>query len=465
MSIQGHKKMQSACYIILIAILIVYFFTQVYYDILATYDHSLILLDCFFGGNPRSFYDAALTGAYRDIPANYLLPIYIIFSVWNLPSWLLSRLGGIDPFSVGCILWLKGLVVLFTVGCGYYVRKILQLLENKDVEFGVFLFFSSMMVAIPTFSVAQYDVISVFFVLWGIFRGVQEERISVKTALIFSFGIPLKFFALFPYAILLLLKEKRIIQIAKNLAIGMLVTIISIVPFLPSKGFHASAGPFSINKPASLLLKTIDGGLTGLSLFCACLFIVYIIAYAWEPGDKKDLIMRLIWLGTFFYLALFTFIHAQPYWIVLLAPFAIILAIQNNRNIQLSLILEIAMECGIIVAFACVDPGVYLYENGFASLLMKRVPVVSDLLGAPRFPNLANVSVIKGFEYGVSGIYTLFAVMGGALLVLNFPTAHPEAKRSGGKELEIGVKTGVCFVRVVCLAAYFLIAVAVYYFI
>lgn len=468
MSIEKQKKIQTACYGILIALLIIYFFTLFYTDIQITYYHSLTFLDCLFDGKPWAFYNATVADLCRGLPANYYLPMYIIFAIWNIPLWLLSRFGNVAPFSVGCLLWLKGLVVVFILGCCHFIRKILQLLDNKDVNFALFLFISSMLVVIPAIAVAQYDIISTFFVLWGIFRGAKEDRLSVKTVLIFSIAVPLKFFSLATFGIFLLLKEKRIIHIVKYLAIGMLGTVLSIVLSLHDAGFHSATKYFNNMMLNRLFDISIDGGISKIPLFFACTFVVCIIAYAWKPTGAKDLLWRMFWLGMFFYLSFFAFVPAYPYWVILLAPFAVLLAVQNSKNAKLSLILELVMEISIIAAQAITFSWVYLSSNAFALLLMKHVPVASDLLGISNFADLANkISNKFSFIQPLPLLFTLFAVAGGSLLWVSFPPTHPEEKQieGGNPEIKPEIKTGVYCIRTLCLLGYFVLSVAIVYFI
>lgn len=50
------------------------------------------------------------------------------------------------------------------------------------------MFASSLFFVLPVFAVAQYDIIAVFFILWGMKSYLTEEHISGKTILLFSDG-------------------------------------------------------------------------------------------------------------------------------------------------------------------------------------------------------------------------------------------------------------------------------------
>ena len=250
-----------------------------YGDILLTHDHSMTFLDCLFSGRVGSFYEVALHNEYYDIGAGYPLPIYVTFGIWDIPIWILRRLGLAGSMDAGSLLWVKLLLVLFLLGTTILLKRLLEVLDCKEPRFWLFMYLSSLLICLPALAIAQYDIFSVFFQLLGIYFCVKERKVSWRTLLSFSIAISLKYFALFVFVLLVLLMEKRIFHILWDMFCGMLLSLLSAVAYLGNTAYQQTSVSFSSSMFDKLFAVAFPGGLFDIPLFPACLFAAGISGY------------------------------------------------------------------------------------------------------------------------------------------------------------------------------------------
>lgn len=169
-----------------------------------------MLVDCLREGRLFDFYEVTMQNPVCGVEAFYFIPVYIVFAVWNLPAWIATRFMGVGIDNTFCMLWSKGIVVFFSILSMWMLYRILAKIKYEHLEYAVFLFASSLFLFVPALAISQYDVIHIFFTLWGIDLYVADEKISWRVLTVFSIAVSMKLFAFFPFLILVLLNEKRI---------------------------------------------------------------------------------------------------------------------------------------------------------------------------------------------------------------------------------------------------------------
>ena len=427
-------------------------------DIVATYDHGLAFLDSLFSGHPLDFYTNSGNNAIFGSTAIYFIPLYVIFAVWNFPCWLLIHLFNIEMNSVGCLLWAKGLLVVCVVGSAIVLKKLLTISESKDPNFWSFMYCSSLFVMLPVFAVAQYDIIGVFITLIAILSYSREEKISVKTILIFSLAISLKLFALFPFVFAVLLKEKRILYVIRNVLGGFIVTVITMSPYILNNSYTTISSDFNEGMLGRMLAITIPTGLNvGISLFFIVFFATCIFAYCLKPQSGKEFICNIAWLGTLFYLGFFLFVNlAHPFWIVIMSPYIILLISQNMCQLKLNILLEFIYELSIIFIHSSVFYWIYLNQGSVSFLVLKNMPINNNLLGMDSFGENP-----FGFSRFLPAAAAAFCVTGGAILILNY-LKKPQTEEIDGKDDRIIKKWAYIF-RLLCLVGYFALDILITY--
>lgn len=392
---------------------LVLFLSFLYGDLVITYTHSLNFLDCLFKGDVLNFYEYTLDRFYLGYPADYYILIYVIFGIWNLPIWILSRLFGFDQYSVLALLWAKAILIPFIVGIFYTIREMLKLLDEKNREPIYFLMASSVLFVLPVFFMGQYDIISLFFVMCGILQCIKEDGISWKVVFFFSLAIPIKLLAIFPVLIIILLKEKKIIELVKKIAGIMLATLFCILPYIRNDAFY-EATQYNDGWFGKLEIEKLPSGVDGISIFWLCFFAICIIAYQMTQSNRKQLFKQMMWLLTAFYGFFFIFVDVHPQWSVLLVPFIILLVSRENHDYKLNRLLEIIVELTLIIIHAYRFDWVYLTDQT-SYLFLKNVEAKFNLLG---IDSLGQITVIERCIPLISALY-LAAMLG--ILILNHP--------------------------------------------
>ena len=98
------------------ALLAVSFVTFLYGDVRATFEHSFNFMDALFSGRVADFYTIAIEHTSSGHPAVYDIPLYFLFGVWNLPTYLLYKFAGYDYLNATpAQLWLKTMMLVFVL--------------------------------------------------------------------------------------------------------------------------------------------------------------------------------------------------------------------------------------------------------------------------------------------------------------------------------------------------------------
>ena len=195
---------------LLAAICALAFVTFLYGDVRVTFEHSFNFLDSVFAGRPQDFYQIAIENSTFGHPAVYDFPIYAIFGIWNLPTYLLYRFADFDYLnSTPAQLWLKADAVVFALVATRLMMAIAEDARHDRgaVEVGRVLLPASISLFFPVFVIVQYDIISITFMLAGLLAYMKGRTRSFL--LWFLVATTLKPFGLFIFIPLVLLREKR----------------------------------------------------------------------------------------------------------------------------------------------------------------------------------------------------------------------------------------------------------------
>lgn len=448
-------KIRTVAWGALIGCLIVYFISIFYPDIWITYNYGMLFLDCLHDGNIFRFYEISLQ--YVDtltFGATYFIPIYIIFAVWDLPVWLITRfLGGGEIDSIGSLLWAKGIILVFAFGCVWMMYLILKKLKCENLEYAVFLFISSLFFVCPSMAMIQYDVIELFFILCGIYCYFEDEKLFWRSLLFFSIAISIKLFAIFIFILLVLITEKRVVHIIIDLSGSVLFTIITMLPFWENGYQECSA---VVNQSFFERLFTVDipGGISGISIFGIGFGSLCVIAHLYKTISIQKCVETLCWLSVAFFLLLFAFVTCNPQWIVLVLPFLICVLMKYENNFKINMILEIILESALILVQGTYFTWVYFCDSSFSSLLFR-----DSVRMGEGICNLSELLERLGVLECIPGIYAVFVVCGVALLGINNPY-RPFLQEISSKEL-IYAQKGVRVSRIGLVMLYFVTTCAI----
>lgn len=358
------------------------FLTMYYWDITVTSRFSLIFIDSLFDGKFLSFYDNALSSGIVVEGAVYDIGFYLIFALWGLPVWILQKVVGLDPMSVGSLLWFKCLLLVFVAGSFAAFRRILtEVGYEKEVRDSAgLMYLLSPLLIFPVLVSAQYDIIPLYFILEGISCYLQGKK---KSFLILSaVAMTTKPFAILPAVALILLREKKIRRILLDVVCSLIPMMLLKMLYSLSPGYRESCGNFLAGMLPALLNVSVELGNVQVSVFVLGLIAIYIYAYAQkETGRPVEDHRRALLVvgGVWAVFCLFVNVNMNPYWSVYLAPFLVMAVFMNGTNLNLSLILELVFHICLTILFVLKFTWVYGGSNMFEYLLLK--PLYHSLMG------------------------------------------------------------------------------------
>lgn len=355
----------------MLAGLIFCFMTMYYADITVTGQYGLTFWDSLFDGRPLSFYYNALNNGVAPEGAVYDIGIYIIFGIWQLPVWILNKLFGVSALSVGALLWLKLLPVLFTLTSAYEVKEAGRRIgiASDRLPYLVIIYLLTSTVVMPTFVVAQYDVISLYFMLKAI-NGYLEGD-DRKFYLSFAIGLTIKPIIIIALVVLVVIKDKNVVRIVIDMAKGCLLLIACKGIYSLDPSYRISCTGFLSGGLESVFSESLvlegSSEIGSFPLLILGLVIIYILAYVKDTlvgtvaGNRE-----VVWFVFSVWAAFVTLGSVTPYWTIYFAPFAVLVAFTVSVNTSRVLLIEAVMNAALtivkIMRYAWVYGGSMTYK-------------------------------------------------------------------------------------------------------
>ena len=128
---------------------------------------------------------------------------------------------------------------------------------------------------------------------------------------------------------------------------------------------------------------------------------------------------------------------------------------------KINFTLEILLELSIIIVYASIFYWVMLNNTSFSYLLFKNIPVYSNILQIDSFSQIVDLVNLRNL---LPIFYSLFAVVSGALLFINWPGYKKDASLEIVNENVI-TKEWLYIIRIICLIVYFTMSIVIYYII
>ena len=414
---------------ILLGVMAVFmFFTMFYTDLQSIYNQGLNFWDCLIACDMGNFYTYSLEHQYAGFAATYYWIVYAVIGIWNLPIWILRQAFGINVYSVKCMLWSKLQMVFFLVLTLWMLEKIMRDFgfEKKKCRFAQFLFASSLMVILPTVAISQIDIITVFLMLWGIREYLKSERITWKFLLIFAFASALKIFAMFVFIPLVMLREKRILAVVGDLAVGTVFILASLLPYAGRADYLEATSVLNDVMVDRMFETVFPTGNLQIPAFLTIFVGICIWAYVTKIKSKEKYLYYVNWIALAVFAVFFIFVFAHPYWILLLAPYVVLLIMMNPERMKINMLLTFFMEVAVTIVY-CGTFGVYMTENNFADLVLTRLGMQPLREGYFSFGEWATQNEWEPYLATLFGIFAACLV---ALLILNRPGKVKTAEKT-----------------------------------
>ena len=322
----------------------------IYWDMQSIASHSISAWDLLFKGDFLKFYSnsISLTVDGLSTPANYNMTLYIFFIIWNFPIWLIGEIFNFDPVESSiCMTYSKLLLIVFLVYSAYWIYKICRILKisEKNSLFSAFFYITSAAVLSAVLVIGQSDVIVVTFTLIAVYKYLKNSKFY---PLWFSLAISMKFYAVFIFIPLLLLREKRILRIILNTAISFSITILCKLPFIGDSEGMLEVNTFTgymIDKLFANTVPLITGNLPIVIVFWV---IISIICWLKPEDDFETANKYSIYIIFVTYMGVFLGFVFYPYWLLHLMPYFPIIIMLNFKNINKNLTIECVGFCSII---------------------------------------------------------------------------------------------------------------------
>lgn len=350
-------------YVVVGGAFIFFFSLYLYYDLSVTTAAGVNLWNCLFRGEILNFY----SGFYPPVQASYLSNgvlggaydffIYVIFALYNFPLWVFEKISGssfIDPYLGR--LYMKSILLFFLVLTAFTIKRIVLHLTNNVYisKWATFIFFFSELIVSTIVVIGGYDIIAVFFTTMGLYYYLKNE--NKKFLLFFAMAIACKLFALWVLVPLLLIKQKNVIYVMRDLFLSLSIVIIPKLIFAISHFFSplSNGGNGAIAHANIINNKLFCGNDGPISFGTIPLFFVVTLLIWWLCWKKeKTSQYEIIYLCAISMATFFLFAGTYPYWIILLTPYITLLIALNPHNIKDNVLLEAIFSFGYIFYNAC----------------------------------------------------------------------------------------------------------------
>lgn len=363
-----YSKICQMSFLLFLAAIVYCFFTVYYADITVTGRFGLVFLDSIFDGVPRSFYSNALASGIAPEGAVYDIGTYVIFAVWSIPVWILQHVIHLDPMCAGSLLWFKLLVVIFYVGTIYWFYKVAALLQSEDdAAMATLIYTTSLYTFFPVFIAVQYDVLSVFFLLAGIYYCLENSR---RWLIFMAISITIKPMSLLILVLVILWKEKNILQILIQLIEGLSLLLLCKLIYFRDPGYAQSASGFLSKNLSGLLNNGIATPYGLISVFVLVISAIYLVAYFTSDTNPRQMILLAFGIWGAFEI----FGGMTCYWSIYLAPFMTLAVFVGGRtNRGKLLLIQYIQEVLMLIVFILHTSWVYGGSKTYSYLLLKPI--------------------------------------------------------------------------------------------
>lgn len=358
-NINNLKSYEKTQWIILLSVILFSFLSMSYEDLI------------FLSERPYSMVKGIFTGEFGIssylFSSNYGFTLWLVIMIWNIPLLIVNLLMG-DSFSMemtGALLWNKLGYFLISL---LMIEAILRIARHfgikKEREVGLVLItMSSVLYLVPVIQLSQCDIVGITFALWGIYYFIKKD--NKKFILLFAVANPMKYFSLFLFIPLVLLRWKKIKTIVFYFFSGSSLIIINIIlrriltgqwregynSNITQQFIMANNGADNNTSSSIQIINDYSGYfgniVSGISIFIFSLLVICIIAFAINESKETD--KWSIYLPFLAYAFFILFYDNPAYRLIILIPFLVLLIYIDKKWYNLSLVLELFMGITILL--------------------------------------------------------------------------------------------------------------------
>ena len=370
----GWQKIRTsemkAEWIVLLMLLGFSMFTMFYIDFQATMNWAYQIVE--------SMYHGEFGGLKYILNTSYGITLFLTFFVWCIPygavtSWIPVETPYFDYCGkISGAVWSKLFLVVVICFFVKAVAKIaVQLKIKKTYQKWIPLFLlSSALFFLPVIEVSQCDIVGLTFSLWGLYYYMIGDR--KKFLIMFAVAIPMKYFPLMMFVPLVLLHEKKIGKIIFEVISGCSILVLNIlyrklslgsfVDSFSQQGMQQMSGSnatvdgladTSANATVTIESNAIADWLGSFFANTPVFIVLFlgICIFAYYLSDKQLQNNWAVYLSGLVYTFLYLFLDHNPYRMVMMVPFLVLLVFmnQNQDKLRLAMILETIFGWGLLV--------------------------------------------------------------------------------------------------------------------
>lgn len=463
-------------------------FSELYFDFFGTFRNSINFWYALFEGHPLSFYSYArsIEGATPNrvvsCGAAYDFTIYAFFALWNFPAWLYERISG--NYAESCFVflaWGKLMLPVIAMVTARGMKKILEyILESgKDSAAMIYAYSFSGILITAAYFIGQYDIIGVMFAVYGVFYFLKKDY--KRFYLYFAAAISCKYLALFLFVCLVLLYEKRILYIIRDVIIGCCLVIVEKLIFSFGRSYDSIHG--AVQQAASSAQTDTSGevvavgllstriqylfhlktfmGVDVMSVFMFLIGLIWVYCYLQKREETYQFYYKIIYIAFCVNTVFVIYTASTPYWAIVMVPWMILMIYCRVDNRKINILLEtvgigsfiiwhfarepyffVSKNCeGMLMYYLLGRP--YFYKNGLSSA-MSLLSEEGALLASP-------INMLRSVFYACMLI----------MLIINFPAFNKGRTTFVGHQEEVGMR-GLLAFRTVCIVGALLLPLAVY---
>ncbi|MBE5949659.1 MAG: hypothetical protein E7261_11635 [Lachnospiraceae bacterium] len=339
-------------------------------------------------GHILDYYDYA---AYEyNMWDSYMPSTYIMFAIWNIPMKLFGIVTEPERFAdFWVIMWYKLLPVSLYIASGLIIYKIADAIGmgGKKSKLCAYAFLTAPIGFFSQFMFGQYDIFTIFFMLLGLYYYYKNN--NKLFILYFALSIPFKLWSILFFVPLLLLKEKNIWKIIRNILLVAIPYAIEFVVYYGNEVFRECVLGFSATSYVYTAGLNVGAGTVSYVVLMWGLICAY--AYFKTPENETDNVKWSLYLSCLVIVALFGLSQWHPQWLLLAMPFFVLSAF-INKDTKIFMVLDIPMMLFFSIFTVNVWPnhvdqelftwgifGDYIYKYIGTKLMMRDLYIISDI--------------------------------------------------------------------------------------
>ncbi|MCI8994061.1 MAG: hypothetical protein HFI30_00025 [Lachnospiraceae bacterium] len=447
-------------WIILGMVLLIPFLSFCYIDTVSILYHEISVVDAAVHRELRQFYQLCYErvsylracGVTGITYATYEFPMYIILGIWGIPLFLYCDRSGTEILgNFGSVIYGKSIYIVALILGLIIVYKICRQLQIHKVlaYWCSFLFCSSILVFSSICIIGQSDILGMVFILFGILAYAKKRE--GQFLFWFTLSIPFKYYALFIFVPLLLLKEKKILNLIPKLMIVVSLTLLCGLPFENRTAAMMEKAEFSKRMFYVLTewkMPFLNGNIPVL-IFTLGLLCLY--CYLKPEPEENEYGEYVIFIPLLAMGITFLTFNSYPYWFLHLTPYLALTMVYHVKHLKQIILLETIGLAFLVLGQFVQYWWCFEITNGTYMLLDKIFGSISNISNPILLQDFIS---LFGFNELAGIFYAIYAVCIIGIIWMSRPGLSKKGEYSGitlvrpYAVLRLGINAGIMYIPI-----------------